>query len=111
MLAAPPAGAQPYEMRCSADSKACSRRRTVASLLVFAKELEKAGRISKASKGLLKGEWLAYLTAAAASSIDWILYHSVFTGQLLFGLWQNGLDSRRLCTVKGYSSSFRLLYQ
>ncbi|CAM9294078.1 unnamed protein product, partial [Laminaria digitata] len=41
-------------MRCSADSKACSRRRTVASLLVFAKELEKAGRISNASKGLLK---------------------------------------------------------
>ena len=50
------AAPQPYEMRCSADSEACSRRRTVASLLVFAKELEKAGRISKASKGLLKGE-------------------------------------------------------
>ncbi|CAM9175997.1 unnamed protein product [Scytosiphon promiscuus] len=36
------------------DPEARSRRRVVAKLLVFAKELEKAGRISKASKGLLK---------------------------------------------------------
>lgn len=42
-------------MRCDGDPEALSRRRAVASLLVFAKELEKAGRISKASKGLLKG--------------------------------------------------------
>lgn len=42
-------------MRCDWDHEARSRRRAVASLLVFAKELERAGRISKASKGLLKG--------------------------------------------------------
>ncbi|CAN0412062.1 unnamed protein product, partial [Ectocarpus sp. 12 AP-2014] len=41
-------------MRCDWDHEARSRRRAVASLLVFAKELERAGRISKASKGLLK---------------------------------------------------------
>ncbi|CAM9495871.1 unnamed protein product [Pylaiella littoralis] len=41
-------------MRCDGNPEARSRRRAVASLLVFAKELEKAGRISKASKGLLK---------------------------------------------------------
>eukprot|EP00752_Nemacystus_decipiens_P004121 g3770.t1 len=41
-------------MRCNGDPEALSRRRAVASLLIFAKELEKAGRISKASKGLLK---------------------------------------------------------
>lgn len=35
-----------------------SRRVVVASLLVFAKELEKAGRISKASKDLLKGMYV-----------------------------------------------------
>ena len=43
-------------MRCDGDPEALSRRRAVASLLIFAKELEKVGRISKASKGLLKGE-------------------------------------------------------
>eukprot|EP00903_Cladosiphon_okamuranus_P010983 g10373.t1 len=41
-------------MRCDGDPEALARRRAVASLLIFAKELEKAGRISKASKGLLK---------------------------------------------------------
>lgn len=44
-------------MRCDEDPEALSRRRAVASLLIFAKELEKAGRISKASKGLLKGSY------------------------------------------------------
>lgn len=42
-------------MRCHGDPGVLSRRRAVASLLVFASELEKAGRISKASKGMLKG--------------------------------------------------------
>lgn len=38
------------------------RRRAVASLLVFANELERTQRISKASKGLLKGEDTLHLS-------------------------------------------------
>lgn len=45
-----------------------SRRRTVASLLVFANELAKAGRISKASKGLLKGGLIIVPVPVSANS-------------------------------------------
>jgi len=57
-------------MRYDGQPEAKSRRRAVASLLVFAKELEKAGRISKAGKGLLKGADLL----CDVQQLSWIAY-------------------------------------
>lgn len=60
-------------MRCDGDPEALARRRAVASLLIFAKELEKAGRISKAGKGLLKGNSIINVSWAPLSPCNAML--------------------------------------